>query len=121
MSAMTIEVFRNASETETLEPGQAIFREGEAGQTMYAVQEGEVELVVHGNVVETVASGGIFGEMSLLFPDHRRTATAIAKTACRLAPVSEKRFTFLVQQTPHFALQVMRIIAARLIRMDGRA
>ena len=117
----TIEVFRNASETEAYEEGHVIFREGEPGQTMYAVQEGAVDLVVHGNVVETVTPGGIFGEMSLLFPQHRRTATAVAKSSCRLAPVNERRFTFLVQQTPNFALQIMRIIAKRLVRMDERS
>ena len=116
----TIDLFRNAEETEAYPAGHVIFREGDPGHTMYAVQEGEVDLVVHGNVVETVGAGGIFGEMSLLLEGHRRSAAAIAKTDCRLAPVTEKRFNFLVQQTPNFALQVMRIIADRLIRMDAR-
>ena len=115
-----IDLFRNAEETEAYPAGHVIFREGEPGHTMYAVQEGEIDLVVHGNVVETVGAGGIFGEMSLLLDGHRRSAAAIAKTDCRLAPVTEKRFNFLVQQTPNFALQVMRIIADRLIRMDAR-
>jgi len=116
----TIDLFRNAEDTESHDAGAVIFREGDAGHTMFAVQEGEVDLVVHGNVVETVGAGGIFGEMSLLLDGHRRSATAVAKTACRLAPVTEKRFNFLVQQTPNFALQVMRIIAGRLMRMDSR-
>jgi len=47
-----------------------------------------------------------------------RSATAIAKTACKLVAISEKRFQFLVRQTPNFALQLMRIIADRLRRMD---
>jgi CRP-like cAMP-binding protein len=116
----TIDLFRNAEETETHPAGHVIFQEGDPGHAMYAVQEGEVDLVVHGNVVETVHPGGIFGEMSLLLEGHRRTATAVAKTDCRLAPVTERRFNFLVQQTPMFALQVMRIIAGRLMRMDAR-
>lgn len=116
----TIDLFRSAEETETHPAGHVIFREGDAGHAMFAVQEGEVDLVVHGNVVETVGPGGIFGEMSLLLDGHLRSATAIAKTPCRLVPVTERRFNFLVQQTPHFALQVMRIIAGRLMRMDAR-
>jgi len=116
----TIDLFRNAEETETHPAGHVIFREGEAGHAMYAVQEGEVDIVVHGNIVETVGAGGIFGEMSLLLEGHNRSATAVAKTECRLAPVTERRFNFLVQQTPMFALQVMRIIAGRLMRMDAR-
>jgi CRP-like cAMP-binding protein len=47
-----------------------------------------------------------------------RSATAVAKTDCKLVAVDERRFKFLVQQTPHFSLQLMRIIADRLRRMD---
>jgi CRP-like cAMP-binding protein len=49
-----------------------------------------------------------------------RSASAVAKTACRLVEINEKRFKFLVQQTPNFALQMMRVIADRLRRMDDR-
>ena len=53
--------------------------------------------------------------------DHApRVATAIARTACKLLPIPEKRFLFMVQQTPHFALQIMRVVAERLRRMDAR-
>lgn len=55
----TIDLFRNAEETETYPAGHVIFREGDLGHAMYAVQDGEVDLVVHGNVVETVRPGGI--------------------------------------------------------------
>ena len=116
----TIELFRNVKETESHPAGHMIFREGEPGASMYAVQEGEVDLVIHGNIVETVGPGGIFGEMSLLFPDHKRIGSAIVRSDCRLVPVGERQFNFLVQQTPRFALQLMRVIASRLIRMDAR-
>lgn len=117
---VTIELFRSADDAESFAAGQTIFEEGSSGGVMYAVQEGEVDLLVHGKIVETVLPGGIFGEMALL-DSLTRSATARAKTNCRLAPVSQKRFTFLVQQTPMFALQVMRIMADRLRRMDANA
>jgi CRP-like cAMP-binding protein len=69
--------------------------------------------------VEELGSGGVFGEMALI-DTGTRSATAIAKTDCRLVPINERRFQFLVQQTPNFALQLMRIIADRLRRMDSR-
>jgi CRP/FNR family cyclic AMP-dependent transcriptional regulator len=43
-----------------------------------------------------------------------RSATAIAATDVRLVPVAEKQFLFLVSRTPHFALNVMRVLARRL-------
>jgi CRP-like cAMP-binding protein len=69
--------------------------------------------------VETVGEGGIIGEMGLI-DRGPRSATAIAKTDCKLVPLNEQRFTFMVQETPNFALQVMRIMADRLRRMDAR-
>ena len=49
-----------------------------------------------------------------------RSASAVARTDSRVVRLDEKRFQFLVQQTPNFAVQVMRIMAARLRRMDTR-
>ncbi len=47
-----------------------------------------------------------------------RIATAVAKTPVKLAVISEKRFLFLVEQTPYFALQVMKVMSDRLRRMN---
>ena len=117
---VSIELFRNASDVETYAAGHRIFEEGsEGGDRMYGVKEGFVEILVHGAHVEAVGPGGIFGEMSLI-DTSRRSATAIAKTDCVVVPVDAERFNFLVQQTPMFALQVMRIMADRLRRMDAR-
>jgi CRP/FNR family transcriptional regulator, cyclic AMP receptor protein len=35
-----------------------------------------------------------------------------------LIPIDEKRFLFMVEETPFFALTVMRTLAARLRHMD---
>ena len=76
-------------------------------------------MLIHGKLVEQLDAGGVIGEMALI-DTGTRSATAIAKTDCKLAPISKKRFHFLVQQTPHFALQLMRIMADRLRRSDSR-
>ena len=47
-----------------------------------------------------------------------RSATAVARTDCTLIPVNQQRFKLLVQHTPDFALQLMRIMAGRLRVMD---
>ncbi|MCX7152860.1 MAG: cyclic nucleotide-binding domain-containing protein [Proteobacteria bacterium] len=116
----TVNVFRaEQSELAAFAPGQVIFAEGEPGELMYVVHDGEVELHVKGKLVDTLGEGGVLGEMALV--DHEpRVATATAKTACKLMPVAEKRFMFMIQQTPHFALQIMRVMAERLRRMDER-
>ena len=42
-----------------------------------------------------------------------RSATVVA-TDTTVVPVGEKQFLFLVSRTPHFALNVMRVLAQRL-------
>jgi len=110
---------RFASDQRPFSAGQTIFSEGQAGDVMYIVKEGEVDIVVHGKTVETIRSGDIVGEMALI-DRHPRSASAVARTDCQLVPIDEKRFTFLVQQTPYFALEVMRVMARRLRQMDSR-
>jgi len=99
--------------------GQTIFREGDPGDVMYIVRDGEVALRVNGQLVDELGQGGVLGEMALI--EHApRTATATATTDCTLVPIPEKRFMFMVQQTPYFALQIMKVMAERLRRMDER-
>jgi CRP/FNR family transcriptional regulator, cyclic AMP receptor protein len=113
-------VVRFADDFEGFSAGQHIFTVGQPGDTMYVVKEGEVEVVVNGKVVDTVSPGGIFGEMALI-DKQPRSATAVAKTDCKLVSVNEERFQRLVKQTPHFAIQVMRVMAQRLRHMDSQA
>ena len=53
-----------------------------------------------------------------LVEDKPRAASAIVKTDARLVAIDRKRFHFLVQQNPFFALQLMSIMAGRLRHMD---
>ena len=79
---------------------------------MYAVVEGCVEIRINGQAVEHIERGSVFGEMSLI--DHQpRSASAVAATKCKLAAIGEKRFLRLVEVTPQFALQMMRVISER--------
>jgi CRP-like cAMP-binding protein len=114
---MTIGIFRHAEEFETYAAGETIFQAGDACSDMYVVQEGEVEIVVNGKVVETVGPDGIFGEMALV-DTSPRSATAVAKTALRVVPLNEQKFMSHVLRTPFFALQVMRVLAHRLRAMN---
>ena len=84
---------------------------------MFAVIDGSVEIIIKGKVVEKIEAGGVFGEMALI-ESRPRVATALVKTDAKLVPVDHRRFEFLVQQNPFFALQLMTIMAGRLRRMD---
>jgi len=58
------------------------------------------------------------GEMAMI-DENVRSATVIAKTDCKLLPIDRKRFSFLTQQTPNFAMYVMSVIANRLRKTDA--
>ena len=114
------ELFRHEVDTVKLAPGDFLFREGDSGDKMYVLLEGEIEILLGDFVLETVGPGSLIGEMALIH-DNPRTATAVAKTPCRLAEISRRRFHFLVQQTPHFATHVMKTLADRLRHMNAVA
>ncbi len=115
---LAINLFRHSTDFKTFTAGNLVFKEGERGDFMYVVIEGEVDILIHDKVIETVKPGGIVGEMALI-DTKPRSASVIAKIDSKLVPIDEKRFNFLVQQTPYFSIQVMRVMAERLRRMDS--
>jgi CRP-like cAMP-binding protein len=102
-----------------LAPGATLFKKGDAGHHMYVVKSGELQIVDGNHVFETIAAGGIFGEMALISKEGR-SATAKAVRETVVIPIDEKRFLFLVQQTPKFALRVMNVMSVRLRKMNER-
>lgn len=115
----SLQLFRFSEEHEPYWAGQVIFEEGQPGKCMYVVKEGTVELQVGGKTVETVDPGGILGELALI-DSGTRSAKAIAKTDCKLVSINEERFKYLIQQTPYFAIEVMRIMAKRIRRGNSQ-
>jgi CRP-like cAMP-binding protein len=107
-----IGLFRNIGDPESYNAGDTIFKEGEQGNEMFVITEGEVDILIKDTVIETIGLAMPLGEMALI--DGRpRSATAVAKTDCLLVRLDEDKFKYLVQQTPYFALQVMRIMVDR--------
>ena len=107
------ELFSNNPEIVIVEPGQPLFIEGDEGHQMFVLSVGSAEIIVKNRVVETIVSGNVVGEMGIVSPGPR-SATVVAKTRCEFVAIDEKRFQYLVQQTPFFATQVMRVMAERL-------
>ncbi|MEB3313198.1 MAG: Crp/Fnr family transcriptional regulator [Cyanobacteriota bacterium] len=112
--AQVIEIFAKSPDIKTVSAGTVIFEVGQLGEVMYGVMEGEVVLQVQDQVVETIRAGDVFGEGALVQIPPLRASTAVAKTDCRLAAVDASHFKFLVQETPLFALEVIRSLSTRL-------
>lgn len=109
----TLHIFRHDPNLHSFSAGETIMSEGETGDRMYVIVEGEVDISVASRHLRTLGPGELFGEMALIDPAPR-SATATARGDVKLATVERRQFLFLVQNTPNFALYVMRVMAERL-------
>ncbi len=106
-------VFKSANDIRQVAAGSVIFEEGAAGDEMFGVIEGEVEIRSSHGAVYKLGPDDTFGEMSIV-DSSPRSATVRAITDVKLAVIDRKTFLFLVHETPMFALQVMANMAQRL-------
>ena len=110
-------MFRGDEDVRALKAGDVLFREGDPGDQMYVVKSGNMEIMVRNHLLERTGPGGIVGEMALV-DSGPRSATVTAATDCEVIPVDRRGFSFMVQNTPFFALHVMGILADRLRAMN---
>jgi CRP-like cAMP-binding protein len=102
-----------------LEAGERVFLEDDAGDCMFVVRSGKVDVITFGNVLESVGPGGVFGEMALI-DGGPRSAAALAAEATEVAVIDKAIFETLVREEPTFALAIMRLLVGRIRRM-GRS
>lgn len=107
-----------------LQAGSLLCREGDHGDTFYIILAGEVEIVKSlGEKSEQFLGvrgpGGYFGEMSLLIPDGRRTASVRTRTAATLAVLNRADFEDLLQRRPILAYEMVRELSLRLRKSDN--
>ena len=103
--------------------GQVIIRQGELGEYIYAVQEGELEVVKTrkdgGEIrVAVLQAGDIFGEMAIIEKESR-SATVRTLTEARLLTVDKKTFMSRVHEDPSLAFNIVRMMAKRIRTLNG--
>lgn len=112
-----LDYFKNGADTVKFGENEIIFRQGDPGDFMYIIKEGEISLNI-GNTVEYIAvSGEFIGEMSLI-DESPRSATAVAENDCELIRVDRDKFFKLIKKHPDFSILVMRVLVERLRYMD---
>lgn len=94
-----------------------IFKEGDPGEKMYIIVEGQVELTMatldDTFVLSKFSKGDLFGEMAVI-DELERTATATSKTATTLLEIGHDEFFLFVKQHPNFAISLLKMISRRL-------
>ncbi len=104
------------------QPGEDIVREGEAGDCMYVIQQGEADVLrrLDGaqTVVDRMGAGDIFGEIAIV-EETVRTSTVRAATEVHAITVDRETFLRRVREDPTLALNVLRVVAGRVRRLDS--
>ena len=107
------------STTELVVPaGTAIFEDDSEGSSLYLLLAGTVRIAKRAvtgeeTLLGILHAGDFFGELELI-DSRSRSARAIAMTECRLSLLKKEEFERLLQESPQFARNLMRILSLRL-------
>lgn len=106
-----------SAERLAFDPGQVLFNVGESADAAYIVIEGSAEISVPTPagpiVVNHVGRNEIVGEIAI-FGDVPRTATVTALTRLETLKISKELFIKVIRENPDAAIELIRILAARL-------
>jgi CRP-like cAMP-binding protein len=97
--------------------GGIVFNKGDAGDCMYILQSGVIDMVIGDRVIETVGANEAIGFMSMI-DDQPRSSTARAKEACELSLIDPRTFRFMVDEVPNFSTYIMGVLARRIRGMS---
>lgn len=102
--------------------GEIIIRQGDIGDCMYVIQEGQVEILIEqgGKEVQLAVrdKGEMFGEMAI-FEKEKRSATVRALGIVRLLSVDEKNFIRRVHEDPSLAYRMVKMMAHRIRELSN--
>lgn len=109
---------KGAGATIKVPAGGVVFTKGEAGDCMFIVQSGMIDMVIGETVIETIGANEALGFMSMI-DDLPRSSTARAREACELSLIDVRTFRFMVDEVPNFATYIMAVLARRIRGMSN--
>jgi CRP/FNR family cyclic AMP-dependent transcriptional regulator len=113
-------LLKNDPDIVKLAPGQVLFYANEPAKALYVLVEGAVEIrLPDGQLVESAGPGTIIGELAIV-DGGVRSASVVATARCHLVAIGPDRFRRMISEDPEFAIDVMKVMADRLRRMNTR-
>jgi diguanylate cyclase (GGDEF)-like protein len=101
--------------------GDTVFARGDAGDRLFVIDEGEVEVrFEHRRPAKRLGAGEIFGELALLTSGRRRTATAVAAGRCRLIAIDRASWRRLSAERPDLVVRLLEQSCAYLVESEQR-
>lgn len=105
-------IARHARQVQS-EPGEVLVREGEPGQQLIVILEGNVRIERNGQTVARMQDGDFFGEMALL-DGQTRSATVIADSPASLVVLDKVMFDSLLDADPTLTRKLLLAVVTRL-------
>ena len=102
------------------EQGTEIFKEGETGDCMYIIQQGNIKIHKGNTTLAILKEKEVFGELSLLDADTR-SASATADSDCILYKIDQEPFYELMDERPEVAKGFIKILCQRLRTMNEKS
>ena len=103
--------------------GECVFEPGQAGDALFVVQSGQIEIRrrIGGDdrVVSRYGPGEFFGEMGVLLGRERKHQ-AVAITDSRLLQLDGSTFEAMCVEQPEIAIRVIQRLACRTIELEQR-
>jgi len=98
----------------TYETGEAVFREGEKGDTMLYILSGSVTVNKKDRIIRQLGKGQYFGEMAMLL-DSQRTATVVAADGpLEVVAISRYNLEIILRHDPEIVMSILKEMASRL-------
>ena len=103
--------------------GEAICRQGEAGEEMFIVISGEARVVLEAEAGQSRdlarrRPGEVVGEMAIITQEPR-LASVLAAGQVRLLSIDRRSFEGILRERPETGLAVMRVLSQRLREAQG--
>jgi CRP/FNR family transcriptional regulator, cyclic AMP receptor protein len=99
----------------SVEQGRELVREGDFSYELWAIEEGEAEVLRDGEHLADLGPGDFFGEIGLLEKDLR-TATVVAKTPMRLITLTGWDLKRMERTMPEAVARVRKVLEERRAR-----
>ena len=119
LPAETLEQLIAQLELRDLYNSEVVFREGDAGTTMFVISEGEVEVETAGQDLATLGPGAFFGEIALV-TDLPRSATIRAKGRVELLALDREVVRAAAERSPEIVTALLHFVRDRLVDRVAR-
>lgn len=95
-----------------------IFYQGDVAHDLYYLLSGQVQLVQHGNILNTIEAGDYFGEIAMLSNTPSITDAIVTSTQAEIVLMHTHDIETLFLDEPKVAIKFLRQLASRLQKRE---